>query len=80
MTRPNGRPLQAAFDQPISLLDSDSQRSTTSRDDVLMDAAKRYRVDTEKLQKDVVKEFAANETRKQSRQRLQDGSAGIIEY
>lgn len=45
-----------------------------------MDAAKRYRVDTEKLQKDVVKEFAANETRKQSRQRLQDGSAGIIEY
>ena len=35
----------------ISLLDSAYQRSTASRDDVLMDAAKRYRVDTEKLQK-----------------------------
>jgi hypothetical protein len=34
----------------ISLLDSAYQRSTTSRDDVLMDAAKRYRVDSEKLQ------------------------------
>jgi hypothetical protein len=32
----------------ISLLDSAYQRSTTSRDDVLMDAAKRYRVDTGK--------------------------------
>src|SRR5207249_2624218 len=36
----------------ISLLDSAYQRSTSSRDDVLMDAAKRYRVDIEKLQKD----------------------------
>ncbi len=29
------------------------------RDDVLMDAAKRYRVDTEKLQKAVAEELAA---------------------
>ena len=31
----------------IGLLDSPYQRSTASRDDVLMDTAKRYRVDTE---------------------------------
>src|SRR6202035_298120 len=43
----------------ISLLDSAYQRSTASRDDVLMDAAKRYRVDTEKLQKAVADELAA---------------------
>jgi hypothetical protein len=43
----------------MSLLDSAYQRSSTSRDDVLTDAAKRYRVDAEKLQKDVAKEFAA---------------------
>jgi ParB family transcriptional regulator, chromosome partitioning protein len=43
----------------ISLLDSAYQRSSTSRDDVLMDAAKRYRVDTERFQKAVAKEFAA---------------------
>jgi ParB family chromosome partitioning protein len=43
----------------ISLLDSAYQRSTVSRDDVLMDAAKRYRVDTEKLQKAVAEELVA---------------------
>src|SRR6202521_4548871 len=48
----------------ISLLDSAYQRSTTSRDDVLMDAAKRYRIDTEKLQKTVAKEFAAKRDKK----------------
>ena len=48
----------------ISLLDSAYQRSTTSRDDVLMDAAKRYRVDTEKLQKAVAKEFVAKRDKK----------------
>ena len=48
----------------ISLLDSAYHRSTASRDDVLMDAAKRYRVDTEKLQKAVAKEFAAKRDRK----------------
>ena len=48
----------------ISLLDSAYQRSTTSRDDVLMDAAKRFRVDTEKLQKAVAKEFAEKRGKK----------------
>ena len=43
----------------ISLLDSAYQRSTTSRSDVLMDAAKCYRVDAEKLQKAVAEELAA---------------------
>jgi hypothetical protein len=48
----------------ISLLDSAYQRSTASRDDVLMDAAKRYRVDTEKLQKDVAEELVAKRDKK----------------
>ena len=48
----------------ISLLDSAYQRSTASRDDVLMDAAKRYRVDTEKLQKAVAEELAAKRDKK----------------
>jgi len=43
----------------ISLLDSAYQRSTSSGDDILMDAAKRYRVDAEKLQKAVSVELAA---------------------
>jgi hypothetical protein len=48
----------------ISLLDSAYQRSMASRDDALMDAAKRYRVDTEKLQKAVAKDFAAKRDKK----------------
>jgi hypothetical protein len=48
----------------ISLLDSAYQRSTSSRDDVLMDAAKRYRVDTEKLQKAVAEDLAAKRAKK----------------
>ena len=48
----------------ISLLDSAYRRSTASHDDVLMDAAKRYRVDTEKVQKAVAKEFAAKQGKK----------------
>jgi len=48
----------------ISLLDSAYQRSTASRDDILMDAAKRYRVDTEKLQKAVTAEFVAKRGKK----------------
>src|SRR5580693_11802 len=48
----------------ISLLDSAYQRSTATRDDVLMDAAKRYRVDAEKLQKAVAEEFAAKREKK----------------
>jgi hypothetical protein len=54
----------------ISLLDSAYQRSTASRDDVLMDAAKRYRVDTEKLQKVVAKEFAAKRDKKAIKPRV----------
>jgi hypothetical protein len=48
----------------ISLLDSAYQRSTDSRDDILMDAAKRYRVDAEKLQKGVSAELAAKRDKK----------------
>ena len=48
----------------ISLLDSAYQRSTASRGDVLMDAAKRYRVDSEKLQKAVAEELAAKRENK----------------
>jgi hypothetical protein len=43
----------------ISLLDSAYQRSTANGDDVLMSAAKRYRVEAEKLQKAVAGELAA---------------------
>jgi ParB family chromosome partitioning protein len=48
----------------ISLLDSAYQRSAASRDDALMDAAKRYRVDAEKLQKAVAEELAAKRDKK----------------
>jgi hypothetical protein len=48
----------------ITLLDSAYQRSTTSRHDVLMDTAKRYRVDTEKLQKAVSAELGAKRGKK----------------
>ena len=44
----------------ISLLDSAYQRSGSSGD-LLMDAAKRYRVDTEKIQKAVAEDFAAKQ-------------------
>jgi hypothetical protein len=54
----------------MSLLDSAYQRSSTSRDDVLMDAAKRYRVDAEKLQKAVAKEFAAKRDKKAIKQKV----------
>jgi ParB family transcriptional regulator, chromosome partitioning protein len=47
----------------ISLLDSAYQR-TAGRNDTLMDAAKRYRVDSEKLQKVVAKELATKRERK----------------
>ncbi len=48
----------------ISLLDSAYQRSTAGRNDALMDAAKRYRVDAEKLQKSVATEIATNHEKK----------------
>jgi hypothetical protein len=47
----------------ISLLDSAYQRSTANRDDVLADA-KRYRVDTEKLQKPWQRSLLRNETKR----------------
>jgi ParB family chromosome partitioning protein len=53
----------------ISLLDSAYQRSTASRGDILIDAAKRYRVDAEKLQKAVAKEFAAKRDQKAIKQK-----------
>ena len=48
----------------ISLLDSAYQRSSSSRDDILIDAAKRYRVDAEKLQKSVLADLAAKRDKK----------------
>ncbi len=45
-------------------LDSAYQRSTASRDDVLTEAAKRHRVDAEKLQKVVAEELAAKQDKK----------------
>jgi len=54
----------------MSLLDSAYQRSSTSRDDVFIDAAKRYRVDAEKLQKAVAKEFAAKRDQKAIKQKV----------
>jgi len=56
----------------ISLLDSAYQRSGTS-DDFLADAAKRYRVDVEKLQKTVAAEFAAK--RERSKAKTKDKTA-----
>lgn len=47
----------------ISLLDSAYQRGDTSQD-LLMDAAKRYRVDVEKIEKAVAAEFAAKKDKK----------------
>src|SRR5713226_1266974 len=48
----------------ISLLDSAYQRANVNGDDALMNAAKRYRVDAEKLQKAVAKEFDAKREKK----------------
>ena len=59
----------------ISLLDSAYQRFTASSDDVLMDAAKRYRVDTEKVQKAVAKEFAAKQDKKTVKSRARKTAA-----
>jgi hypothetical protein len=48
----------------ISLLDSAYQRSPTSPDDVLIGAAKRYRVDNDKIQKAVATAFVAKHGKK----------------
>jgi ParB family chromosome partitioning protein len=59
----------------ISLLDSAYQRSGTSTDDLLMDAAKRYRVDAEKAQKAVATEFAAKRDKQQKAKTKPKGKA-----
>jgi ParB family chromosome partitioning protein len=59
----------------ISLLDSAYQRSGTSTDDLLMDAAKRYRVDAEKAQKTVAAEFAAKRDKQQKAKTKPKGKA-----
>ena len=46
----------------ISLLDSAYQRGDVSQD-LLMDAAKRFRVDVEKIEKAVAAEFAAKRSK-----------------
>jgi hypothetical protein len=61
----------------ISLLDSAYQRFTASSDDVLMDAAKRYRVGTEKVQKAVAKEFAAKRDKKTVKSKARKTAAGV---
>jgi hypothetical protein len=60
----------------ISLSDSAYQRGTASRDDVLIDTAKRYRVDSEKLHKTVAKELATT-TRKENKQAKDSQDAGL---
>ena len=47
----------------ISLLDSAYQRGDASQD-LLLDAAKRYRVDVEKIEKAVAAEFVAKKDKK----------------
>jgi ParB family chromosome partitioning protein len=59
----------------ISLLDSAYQRGTASRDDFLMEAAKRYRVDSEKLQKTVAKELATKREKKTNKPKAPKTSA-----
>jgi ParB family transcriptional regulator, chromosome partitioning protein len=51
----------------ISLLDSAYRRSATDGEDTLLSAAKRYRVDVEKLQKAVAVEFAAKRDKKKAK-------------
>jgi ParB family chromosome partitioning protein len=48
----------------ISLLDSAYLRPTAGRNDVLMETAKRYRVDAEQIQKAVAKELAAKRAKR----------------
>jgi len=57
----------------IALLDSAYHRSTANGDDVLMSAAKRYRVDAEKLQKAVSEELSAKLAKKgKAKAKVQD--------
>jgi hypothetical protein len=61
----------------ISRLDSAYQRSTANGDDVLMSAAKRYRVDAEKLQKAVAAEFAAKAKKTAAQPKAQSKTASV---
>ena len=51
----------------ISLLDSAYQRFGRNEEDALASAAKRYRVDTDKLAKTVTQEFAAKHKKQESK-------------
>ena len=51
----------------ISLLDSAYQRASTSRNDALTEATKRYRVDVERVEKAVTAEFKAKHEKIQQR-------------
>ena len=57
----------------ISLLDSAYQRGDVSQD-LLMDAAKRFRVDVEKVEKAVAAEFAAKHSKHQKPKQNQNPS------
>ena len=51
----------------ISLLESVYRSGGEAHSDVLLNTAKRYRVDTEKVQKDVAQEFAAKQKKKEKK-------------
>jgi hypothetical protein len=63
----------------ISPLDSAYQPSTANGDDVLMDAAKSYRLSREKLQKAVAEEFAAKQDKEtRVKPRTQSKTASVF--
>lgn len=51
----------------VSLLDSAYQRGIKGQDDPLLDAAKRYRIDTAKVEKAVALQIAAQQEKRQNR-------------
>ncbi len=51
----------------VSLLDSAYQRGSKGQDDTLLEAAKRYRIDTAKIEKAVTQQIAAQQEKRQSR-------------
>jgi ParB family chromosome partitioning protein len=53
----------------VSLLDSAYQRASSSSTDLLMDAAKRYRVDTEKIEKAVAEAIASKRKQRKAEAR-----------
>jgi hypothetical protein len=61
---------EAALFRPlleVSLLDSAYQPPHRNGDDELLNAAKRYRVDTEKIQKAVAREFSAKRKKQEQK-------------